>query len=191
MSYTTEVSADRAETLLKRVGQQVQLLGRTNIALCRYLSEVRWATHDGTPIWSSFGSWEEYVEHEVRMHYTRGTACVRVWDKLHREWGFKETELADIGITNLIAVSRVPFESKKDARAWVKRARDMSCCQLEREIQGDYQDVEAVAFQIPTEASRALKRILDAYKDKFNTDNRGDVLVSIVRAWDKEQRRKR
>ena len=149
------------------------------------------------PLWEAWGfkSWGDYVEHELQIHASTASSSRRAYEMFEISLGGIWKGWPQVSFTKLKALCRVV--NTKNAKAWLKKASEMSACQLEEEIQHSIYGRErsgptkTFVAHMPSSSLKEAKRILEDARAEFpEADRRGDVLIQVLRQWDVLRKKK-
>ena len=134
------ISMNEAKRLRVSVKLSAGSVAGAHLVLAKQFYEIRNGVievkGETIPLWQYWGydNWENYVEHDTHFHYGWANAHIRMYEKVVIQCKdfFKATMIHDVGITNLIEVSKVI--TKSTAQTWLRKATEMSCCELKHEV---------------------------------------------------------
>jgi hypothetical protein len=133
--------------------------------------------------WEKF---DEYAERELGIHKGTAHSLIRVYDELivHRQ--FEEKDLPD-SITKLKQLAKVSRQNKGGLSEWIKKARDMSCCEFEEAVEhetgGGKVRKKNLSFYVKwAQAKRVMGTIREA-KEEFGDTTTGEALSHIIEQW--------
>ncbi len=133
-----------------------------------------------------YDDFHEYAEHELGMHGSTAKRYVEVHDTLILSEGVDETQLPD-SITKMMQQARLARAERGVGAAWLKKARDYSCCELEAAVDEELGEAGRGSCRhqftfSPTQFNN-LKRELRQAKDILGTTTNGETLSKIVKEW--------
>lgn len=142
--------------------------------------------------WQVWGypTFHAFVEKEVGMH--GGTAQVYrgVYQKFGIEWAGAWSKGDLLSITKMRCIARSPKIKKANVAMWLKRARLMSCCELEHELLGAATE-HHFAMPVTAREKKVLDDAIETARELFDgTDRRGAVITRIVQEWLQAQRKR-
>lgn len=172
--------------LLNRIRESVRANTRGCWEMAELLFLTYYETYEDKPIWAHFKykSWNDFVEKEAGLHYSTAANWRRAYHAALHRWGVRTTaEMAELteGVswTNVLTLSKASDVGKNNIRMWVRRARNMTCCGLRREVLGEETTI-TVALHLPTKAGEQLRELLSATKDERGLSTQGEALLFLL-----------
>jgi hypothetical protein len=133
--------------------------------------------------WESF---DEYAERELGIHKGTAHSLIRVYDELvvHRQ--FEEKDLPD-SIAKLKQLAKVSRQNKGTLSEWIKKAREMSCCEFEEAVEIETGSGKGkkknLSFYVKWGHAKRLMGTIREAKEEFGDATTGEALSHIVEQW--------
>lgn len=181
-----KITRKRAELLLNNVRQIVRHGVKANLDLCQILHETFVSVLQEGEQWKfvwevwGFKSWFDFVEIEIGMHENTANAYKKVWQvfgiDLEGAWSPDDA----LPITKMKILSASDKLNKQNIKSWLKKAKAMTCCDLQHEIYGE--DVNRTFSVTVSQAGfRAISKALKTAREQFGDDKtNGELLVKLL-----------
>jgi len=182
-----KVTNKRADLLLNNIKQIVQNGVKANLDLCQVLHDsFTTVTQKGNEwqfVWEYWGykTWFDFVEIEIGMHHVAANTCKKVWQVFGVELGGAWNMADMLPITKMKILAASDKLTKQNVKVWLKKAKSMTCCELEHEIYGeDAHRTFSVTLSQP-EYKMLNKMIEDARKEHGEEKTKGMLLLCMLR----------
>lgn len=193
MSTLTNASAN---ALRKRAVEVTEQNTKSILAL----AEVLWETyaHDvkvngiATELWIAWGhdDWFQYVEVELGIHMSTAAIYRRMHEVYNIELkeSFEPGAMDGISATKLKILTRVV--TKKNINAWLRKAKGLSCCALEEEVDhaihggGKVGAIHTLAVLMTKSEQRRSRRIIQQAMTDMDIRRPGKALLTILEEWE-------
>jgi len=183
----SKITNKRADLLLNNVRQLVQNGIRANLDLCRMLHEsFVTVTPKGSNwqfAWEYWGykSWFDFVEIEMGMHELTANTCKKVWQvfgvELNGAWSIHDA----LPITKMKILAASDKLSKQNVASWLKKAKKMTCCDLQHEIYGE-SSYRTFSVTLANPEYRMLNRLIEAARKEHGEEKtKGELLIELLR----------
>lgn len=184
MNTLTKTGADSLRAAAQAAKRQV---AQGHMELCRVLwetyyacVEVRGKLVEVHELWG-YGSWADYVETELDLHWQTASAYRRVHDvfEVDLEGFYDRTKV--VGITKMRILTRAGL-TKRNVAGWLNKAAKMSCCELEHAVSGhDYS--YTISLTLSEKDKFAVEDALERAKKFYGITSRGEALAQLIRDW--------
>lgn len=192
----TEAQGLRAKVIAAAERQSSASMDLAGLLYETYVGSA--AVGDGEiPLWEAWGfkSWGDYVERELHVHVSTASSSRRAYELFEVSLGGTWRSWPKVSFTKLRSLCRVV--NTRNAKSWLKKASEMSACELEEEIQhviyGREKSgpVRTFVAHMPSALLKEAKQILDDARSEFpDADRRGEVLIQVLRQWDALRKKK-
>jgi len=191
---TDQITATGAKALLDKVRFLVEANAQSNFDLCQLLYETdRSVVSIGGDVvfcYQTWGykTWYDFVETEIGLHETTANAYRRVYEVFGVELAGAWDTGKPLPITKLKILTAATI-TKSNARAWLRKAEKMTCCQLVAEVYGT-EELKHFTASVTKRGLSDINRALDTARDSFGEDlPKGDLLVRMVNEWSNIRRK--
>ena len=137
-----------------------------------------------------FNSVEEWGEHELGVHKTTIVKYMKAYSFFVLELKSTAEELQGLSITKLLALTRVmaPSSQRRHIKAWMKVARESSCCELDNKIEeavhGETRNMAYWGVQLPqAQKNKVQEAILSVIAEVDDVHTVGDALTMMLDEW--------
>jgi hypothetical protein len=184
----------KADSLREKAKELSNSNARASFELGKILYEIYYSdvlvSGKPIPIWKVWGhdSWFNYVECELHMHVHTANSYRNVYDVfgVSLKGSFNPDDL--LPITKMRALSRIV--TKQNLKSWLKKAGQLSCCQLEDEIEieltGNRKKTKHFSVLMTKSQFDDVKEIILKAKEIFGDIDNGDVVARVFNQWDKQ-----
>ena len=144
-----------------------------------------------TPLWTAWDhdSWEAYVEVELGIHMTTAANFRRMHEvyNIDLAGSIDSDSMNGISYTKLKILTRVV--TKRNVNGWLKKAKKLSCCELEEEVMhvlrgdGKVGAIHTLAILCTKNEQKRARDIIQQYQADNQTRRPGEALLAILEEW--------